>query len=556
MILALITLSLSWEHENGDEVIVYVNGARKLGGLLGGRPFHDQPYCWKEQSSSPSIGDVLIGNNMVDAGIHFKFGERAGLQELCSFDMTAEALSHIEDFIARDMAVHVDIDGIPASFSVGDALLDNGNVYSTIVIEARGNGKCIVDVDVYGRNPVELVENKRVSLGLVINWRKGNVSCEQRPERLADPEFTSHPIRIYTLMNGGLLVVLLFVLTVVLVKNMLARDSKNIDGLEFGDLSLEQGWMALHGDVFRAPVFGRYLTIIGGAGMQVVVWAIVCTVYLGSWDLWRHRDIVPKVAIIVFVVTAPLAGFWAVILGRAYSYGRWLRVTLMSVSVVPVVFAMVMFVTFSANVTCHVYCPKTFLTLIIVHVLLTMPLSCLGGFAASMVPLLRRDMYEVRLIPRAIPARPWYSHCLVLCILVGGVSMSSIVIETYYIFVSLWIGGGYYVWSYLVGTIALLVVVSACSSILVTYVLLQNEIHHWQWTAFLAPSSTGVYAFMFALYFAYAKRFLSFFDDAEALFYLTYSLAFAVSVGLLAGGSGFCASSIFVHMIFANLKLD
>lgn len=103
-------------------------------------------------------------------------------------------------------------------------------------------------------------------------------------------------------------------------------------------------------------------------------------------------------------------------------------------------------------------------------------------------------------------------------------------------------------------TVPLAALLAGGFTVLLVYVLLQHEYHRWQWMAFVAPATAGLYAFAVAICFFLWKGVPR--DAYTALYFAATSAGLALVVGLVWGRAGVVAATAFVRLIFSNLKLD
>jgi transmembrane 9 superfamily protein 3 len=358
-----------------------------------------------------------------------------------------------------------------------------------------------------------------------------------------------------------MLFVLLGLLVFVLSSRLLVRDSnRNVQDAVFEgfdiDTSSEKGWKVLHGDVFRPPRSLALWSILAGAGIHCFVCLLVYAA-LSTIDTRYERDRGVAYAIISFVSTAPIAGFFAVVIGRAFNYQKWLRLALGSVWLAPLV-ALLVYIPTSilgssvGSARSFGFAPIVILTLI--QTIAVLPLSIFGGLVAVKLKIFEGPKCDVGLVPRYISQHPWYLKQPVLGLAVGGICFISVMIELYYIFTALWHYAGLYVWAYFAFGVVVLCAVAGCTTVLAIYWLLQNEVHFWQWPAFASPAWTGVFVFGYSIYFLITKTRIH--GLFQTVYYLLYMGEFSILVGLIAGASGLFAANVFVHKIFADLKLD
>ena len=140
-------------------------------------------------------------------------------------------------------------------------------------------------------------------------------------------------------------------------------------------------------------------------------------------------------------------------------------------------------------------------------------------------------------------------------VLAGGIlPFASISIEMYFIFTSFWAYKVYYVYGFMLLVFVILTIVTTCVTIVCTYFLLNAEDYRWQWTSFLSGASTAVYIYLYSTYYFFFKT--KMFGVFQTTFYFSYSALMALGLGMMCGTLGYAGSSLFVHRIYRNVKID
>jgi transmembrane 9 superfamily protein 3 len=139
--------------------------------------------------------------------------------------------------------------------------------------------------------------------------------------------------------------------------------------------------------------------------------------------------------------------------------------------------------------------------------------------------------------------------------LLGGVlPFGSIFIETYFVFTSMWNYKVYYVYGFFLLVFAILLIVTACVTVVATYFLLNAENWRWHWTAFNAAASVSLYVYAYSVYyFVFKTKMTGFF---QTCFYFGYTAMFCLVLALVCGATGYVAANAFVRRIYRNIKCD
>lgn len=97
-------------------------------------------------------------------------------------------------------------------------------------------------------------------------------------------------------------------------------------------------------------------------------------------------------------------------------------------------------------------------------------------------------------------------------------------------------------------------VVVSCTSIVGTYFVLNQEDHKWQWFSWMSGASTGVYTFLYAVYYFFFRTQMT--GAIQTLLYFMYAGLGSAALALMTGAVAVAASHIFVKTIFSNVKAD
>jgi transmembrane 9 superfamily protein 3 len=161
---------------------------------------------------------------------------------------------------------------------------------------------------------------------------------------------------------------------------------------------------------------------------------------------------------------------------------------------------------------------------------------------------------RVHHLKRPIPTKHW-AVLPGLFSLGGFVPFGCMFIEMYYLFSAFWsYNKVYYVYGFLLAVGVLLSIVIINVSITCTYVLLNAEDYRWHWSAFLCTGSTGLYVFVYSLVYYFHSTNMS--GVLQWTYYFGSTLLFSVAIALYSGALGYAGASWFVHLIYANVKVE
>ena len=133
---------------------------------------------------------------------------------------------------------------------------------------------------------------------------------------------------------------------------------------------------------------------------------------------------------------------------------------------------------------------------------------------------------------------------------------SFLLLVTFYFFVmcAVWLHQLYFVFGFLFIVLMILVVTCAEITIVMCYFQLCNEDYRWWWRSYLSAGSSGVYLFLYSIWYFFTKLNITGFT-ASAL-YFSYMAMVSLTFAMLTGSIGFFACLWFVRKIYAAIKVD
>jgi len=323
----------------------------------------------------------------------------------------------------------------------------------------------------------------------------------------------------------------------------------------------ETGWKKLHGDVFRGPVRLSLFCAVIGSGYQLYTSCALVILLAITGRLYDTRGTIATASVLTYAVTSLVSGYTSAQTFLEYSNKENTHWKL-SMFVTGLLFPAIIFgVGFFLNILSVIYSATnaislfTFITMIFIW-LLSMVLLFVGT-------LVGRQMFKGPNFPCAVNPnfvrplpndRPFYMQPVVFCLTVGVLPFGSMFIEMYYIFNSFWNYKFYYVYGFMLVVFILVTLVTACCAIVSTYLLLNWEDWRWKWISVFSGGSTGLYVFLYAIFYYHTKTQMNGFFQTS--FYFGYMFLFSFAIFLVTSTIGYVSSSIFVRTIYTGIKLD
>jgi len=139
-------------------------------------------------------------------------------------------------------------------------------------------------------------------------------------------------------------------------------------------------------------------------------------------------------------------------------------------------------------------------------------------------------------------------------VMAGFLPFSAIYIELFYIYSSVWGHSSYQLFGILFIVAIILLVVTACITVALTYFQLSMEDHRWWWSSFLNGGSTGLFVYLYTIfYYIYRSKMTG---SLQASFYFGYMAVICYYFFIMLGTAGVLSSLLFVKRIYRNIKCD
>ncbi|ERF71781.1 hypothetical protein EPUS_01696 [Endocarpon pusillum Z07020] len=381
-----------------------------------------------------------------------------------------------------------------------------------------------------------------------VYWRLSDTAWATRWDEylhVYDPK-----IHWFSLINSSIFVVLLVGMVSMILLRALRKDierynrldSYNLDDLTGTSAVVEDGvqedsgWKLVHGDVFRSARYPLLLSVLLGNGAQLFIMTGLTLVFaLLGFLSPSNRGFLATVILLLYTIFGFVGGY---VSSRAYkTFGgeRWK----LNIILTPVLVPVIVFTTFFflnlwvwGKGSSGAVPLTTMIAIVAIWFIISVPLSAAGSWLAFK-QLAFSTPTKVNQIPRQIPPCARSLRPLPSLLMTGVLPFGAIFVELYFIMSSLWTGKIYYMFGFLFICYALMIITTACTTILLVYFLLCAEDYRWHWRAFLGAGMTGVYVFIMALGFWMMR--VSFGGLTGAVLYVGYSALVGFLVFVLTG---------------------
>ena len=582
LLLLFVEIVLGNEHSHrysdGEDVVLWMNTVGPYANRQETYEYYQLPYCAGTKELSyhrETFGEALQGMNLVNSGfdIHFKQNLN-GRQEICpeTHELTQKQVNLFRFAVANKYWFTAYIDDLPIGGFVGEQSLPSPNggrselyLFTHQSYHFEYNGDRLISANVTMESPI-LLEWKShpfpVRFTYSVDWKETTADFETRFEKYLDSGFFEHKIHWVSIFNSLLMIMFLIALIAIIFLRVLRRDLKRYDKDEGmfdldRDMSDESGWKLIHGDVFRAPQHLSWVCALVGTGSQLFVIAIVVMLYTITFDSYEERSKILNLTLLLYILTSLISGYRSGSLYAQYGGRNKRRCLITTAALFPGIIAAI---SLAINVIAIVYASTKaipfglMIQAFLVWLLIILPLTYVGmEFGRKWN---NRGDFPTRIhpIPRPIPDKKWYTEPFSIILFSGLLPFGSIFIEMYFVFTSFWAYKIYYVYGFLLLVFAILCVVTACSTIVACYVLLNAEDHRWHWVTFYSGGSVAIYIFLYSIHYFFART--KMFGLFQTAFYFGYTLLICFVLFTLCGAIGYWASSLFVRKIYSTVKID
>ncbi|CAG5128195.1 unnamed protein product [Candidula unifasciata] len=566
-------------YKDGDKVIVYVN---KVGPYFNPHEtyhYYQLPVCrpQKIEHKSLTLGEVLDGDRMAVSlyDIAYK-SDVATKKELCKVKYSQNDVELLRNAIEDLYYFEFVIDDIPVRGFIGH--LEEGGflphnhkifLWAHLHFNIEYNGDRIIYANVTTKEqmPISLDATSspiEVAFTYSVRWIPTELSYEQRATRIRDDSFFPKNLEIHwlSIINSLVLVFLLIGFVVIIMTRVLRSDFAryNIeDDDDADDLdSDDNGWKIIRTDVFRYPPNKNLFCAILGVGSQFLALAtgILLMAVAGMFNVHRHGSI-NAAAVVLYAFTSSISGYVAANMYKKMGGDNWVW----NINLTSALFALPFFLVWAViNSVAWAYGTTRALPAVTVILLMALwlfigyPLTVLGGIFGKNYAGSFDAPCRTKNISREIPSVPWYRSAFAHCVIGGFLPFSAISVELYYIFATLWGREQYTLFGILFVVYGILLSVTACISIALTYFQLSAEDYRWWWRSIFSAGSTGVFVFLYALFYYYKRSNMS--GLLQTLEFLGYTALTCYVFFLMLATVSFFASLKFVRYIYVNIKMD
>jgi len=575
-LLAATVLAKKAHHfELGDEVPFYVNKVGPYINPTEAYEFYSLPFCAPReiQHKHHSLGEDLTGTHKVNSLYDIRFRIPIHWTSLCKVHLAADGVRKFIDAIEENYYFEMIYDDLPIRGWIGKVEgpeYEDGEekktyyLYKHLHFHILYNNDQIIYAnctpDPYKLQLLDENSDDQIEFSYSAEWEPTDWPFKDRNKLYED--FFSKELEIHwlSIMNSFVLVLLLTGFLAIIIMRILKSDYQRYAPHpdEEDDEQEDYGWKLVHGDVFRFPPHKNIFSALIGLGTQslAIFFGLLSLALLGVFYP-NNKGTVYTAAIVLYAITCVLGGYTASKWFKQMGGENWvwnviLVSTLFSVPVI-IIFAFTNSMALAYHVTAAVPFGTIFL-LVLILCTVGFPLNVIGGIAGRRSAGDFSAPCRTKNFTREIPPIPFYRSLPCQMVMAGFLPFSAIYIELFYLYSSVWGHSTYQLFGILFLVAIILLIVTACITVALTYFQLSMEDHRWWWHSFLNGGATGLFIYAYSIfYYVYRSKMNG---ALQASFYFGWMGVVCYFFMIMLGTVGWYSSLVFIRKIYSNLKID
>ncbi|KAM3327717.1 transmembrane 9 superfamily member 2 [Capsicum galapagoense] len=562
-------------YKHGDHVPLFTNKIGPFHNPSESYRYYDLPFCipdyvkWEEKKDA--VGEILNGDSVVSGPYELDFLVEKEAEILCRKNLTRDEVTQFQKAVDKDYYFEMYYDELPIWGLIGrvenrevmeDPKFYKYFLYNHINFDIHYNKDRVIEITARTDpfSVLDLTEDREVDAEFTyaVKWKETNILFENRMDKFTQTSLPTLEIHWFSIINSCVIVLFLTGFLAMILMRILKNDFiKYTHDEEAVNDQEETGWKYIHGDVFRFPKHKSLFTAALGCGTQLFTLTIFIFLMalVGVFYPYK-RGALYTALLVIYALTSGVAGYTSTSFYCQLEGTNWVKDLVWT----GCLFCGPLALTFCfLNSVAVSYSSSTALSfgtimlIVLMWTLVTSPLLVLGGIAVKNSSRGFQFPCRTTKSQREIPVLPWYRSTIPQMAMTGLLPFSAIYIELYYIFESVWGQKIYTIYRILFIVFILLLIVTAFVTVASTYFQLAAEDHKWWWRSFLCGGSTGIYIYIYCLYY-YSKSRMSGFMQTS--FFFGYMACICYGFFLMLGTIGFRASLMFVCYIYQSIKCE
>jgi len=531
-------------------------------------PFFRLSFCPPPEPmkhKSQTLGEVLQGSRKIYSKYDIRFGVDIPSEVLCARTLNAEDITNFRDAIRDSWHFTMYYDEIPLKGYIGE-VDKKGQIYlyTTLHFKLSFNRDRIIEAKVTPDLSTKVLlpddaKTLEATFSYSAKWHETDVSFEDRSANNAVELYVEEvEIQWFSIVNSFVLVILLTGFLTFIVLKILKKDYQRYSALEEEDEQEETGWKLLHADVFRFPQYKSLFSCILGCGVQLLL-IFLCMLTLSVLGVFYPygRGTAYAAIIIIYSLTAVIAGFVSGAFYKKLGGSVWVHTVLLQVTLFVLPIFIVWFFLNSiawAKGSTAALPFGTIVALFALYFLVAFPLTLAGAIAGKNYGGTFNAPTRTKQAQREIPEAPWFRGPIMHVVVAGFLPFSAIYVELYYVFISMWGHQMFTPFGILYLVFVILLMVTACITVSLTYLQLSMENHQWWWLSLISGGATSFYIYLYCFYFLATESKMKGF--LQISFYFGYMSILCYAMFLMLGTVGFFSSLAFVKQIYQSIRIE
>ena len=345
---------------------------------------------------------------------------------------------------------------------------------------------------------------------------------------------------------------LIYILTRAIKKNIEVYNSKVI----IDEIIDDYGWKQVCNDVFRKPKNLIIFSCIIGTGIELLLIIIISLIYnvIGFTHPERRGNLLNQM-VICFCFMSIFGGYISSYVYKNNDGKEWLKNSLATSILFPGISLKILIIVrflFSLEKSSIGFKISEIALLVLLWICISTPLTLIGSFLA----LKRRKIKlpcKINILPTTIGQKPWYLKLKYSIWVTGLIPFSTIFIEFIYLLSYMWRYQVYYLASFLILSILILVILSSEISIIFVYLNLCKGDYNWWWKSFFTSASPSLYICILSIYYFLYLNITRF--TAIIVYFLIMGFV-SIVVALVCGSCGVIFTFAFLYFIYSKIKID
>lgn len=584
-VLAFTEAKKKHHYDEGEEIPFWVNNVGPYANPTETYEYYSLPFCrpthlredGKLIKKPQRIGEYIQGDRAVLSDYNLPFKKNFKEADLCEMHLKKADVEKFKKAIKQLYYFEMIYDDLPIHGFIGTTnnyQEDNEPIryylYRHLDFFIEYNNDQVIRINATGSFAHELPDiddpttdgetDVSIMLTYSATWTPTTYPFEHRRKFYENTFFPADlEIHWLSIMNSVVLVILLTGFLAIIILRVLRSDyARYAKTDEIEDDQADYGWKLIHGDVFRFPPHKNIFTAFLGIGSQFMA-IVVGTLAFSLFGLYypTNGGNMYATGIGLYAVTSGLGGFVAGRMYKQFNGDRWAWNIVLTATLFAVPFVCVVAYANSVAIYFKVTAALPFLTIlevVSIYALVGFPLTVFGGITGRRLSGTFDAPSRTKNFPREIPPIPWYRTLPFQMLMAGFLPFSAIYIELFYIYSSVWGHTYYTLYGILCIVFIILIIVTACITVALTYFQLSMEDHRWWWNAFINGGSTGIFIYIYSIcYYIYRSNMTGMLQGS---FYFAYMLVTCYFFFILLGTVGFFSALIFVRRIYRNLHSD